>query len=363
MHAPQDPYLIDSHKMMWHSDRIAQWQNAKTDDEKLNVFPIYVEISPVGHCNHRCTFCAVDYIGYKTRALASNTLSNALDSMANSGVKSVMLAGEGEPMLHPDIALITNAAGRHIDLSFTTNGTAMTKKFVDEALHAVKWIKVSMNGGPETYAKIHQTKAGDYERVWKNIEYALGQRCARNLSCAVGIQCVVLPENRAELDSLIRRARETGCDYIVLKPYSQHKSSITTTYQDIDYKDQHALQALVKYYSTDTFKVICRETAMEDWDAKTHKYKTCLSTPYFWAYIMATGDVYGCSAYLLNPEFCYGNIYEASFRDIWLGRKRRSHLKKMETLDISKCRVNCRMNQVNKYLDMVVNPNPHANFI
>jgi radical SAM protein with 4Fe4S-binding SPASM domain len=361
-----DPYLIDSHKLSYHPARVAQWQSAQTIEEKLNVFPIYVEISPVGYCNHRCTFCAVDYIGYVKRKIETPVLNLALDNMAQNGVKSVMFAGEGEPMLHPDIVQITNHAAQvGLDVAFTTNGTALTEKFISKALHNVKWIKVSMNGGAASYGKIHQTKQEDYERVWGNIKAAVDSRRKSNAGCAIGVQCVVLPENIQDLDGIARRARETGVDYLVLKPYSQHKSSITHKHEGVKYSQEYMQQVVsgVKALSNSYFKVIARSQAMEDWDDGAHKYERCNATPYFWAYVMATGDVYSCSAFLLNDEFKLGNVGQSSFKEIWLGDKRKAHITAMESLDISKCRLNCRMNQVNKYLDKIVNPVEHINFI
>lgn len=363
--AQKDPFSIDGQKAHLHPGRIAQWLQAKTVEDKLKVYPIYVEISPVGHCNHRCTFCAVDYIGYQTRRIETEVLNRALSDMASGGVKSVMFAGEGEPMLHPDIAELTiNAHAAGLDVAFTTNGTALTKKFVDQALHAVKWIKVSMNGGEKTYAKIHQTRETDYERVWSQIQFAVEQRNGRGLQTVIGIQCLVLPDNIDELECLCRRAWETGLGYIVFKPYSQHKSSVTQTYAGLTYhKYNELLTSLVEKYSKPAFKVIHRTQAMEGWDAGVHKYEKCHATPYLWAYIMATGDVYSCSAYLLNEEFKLGNINQEPFQGLWEGPRRAKHIEAMETLDISKCRVNCRMNQVNRYLDELANPNPHVNFI
>lgn len=354
----EDPYLIDSHKMMYHSERIAQWQR-----DPLHTYPLYIEISPVGHCNHRCTFCAVDYIGYKARSLDVDILMRRLSEMSQLGVKSVMYAGEGEPMLHKSIDdIVVHTAAMGIDVAFTTNGTLLNK--VISVLEHIKWIKVSMNGGPESYAKIHQTKDSDYERVWANLRSAVIQQSSRPARCTIGIQCVVLPENVGDLEGLIDRAEQTGLDYVVFKPYSQHKSSITRTYEEIRYDEETkaALAALTKF-STSTFKVITRSTAMEDWNVGNHSYSTCHATPYFWAYVMASGDVYSCSAYLLNDEFNMGNINSSSFSEIWLGDKRQRHLEAMKTLDISQCRLNCRMNQVNKYLDKVIKGNSHAAFI
>ena len=34
-----DPYLLDSHKALYHPERITQWMNAKTIEDKMRVFP------------------------------------------------------------------------------------------------------------------------------------------------------------------------------------------------------------------------------------------------------------------------------------------------------------------------------------
>ena len=96
------------------------------------------------------------------------------------------------------------------------------------------------------------------------------------------------------------------------------------------------------------------------------RYCTCYSTPTMWGYIMASGDVYSCSAYLLDERFKLGNISENTMQEIWQSDKRMQHSKYvMNELDINECRVNCRMNSINHYLDKVIDSTkvPHTNFI
>jgi len=54
---------FDSHKLHYHYNRVCEFMN------NGDCYPIYMEVSPVGSCNHRCIFCAYDYIGYPNRKL------------------------------------------------------------------------------------------------------------------------------------------------------------------------------------------------------------------------------------------------------------------------------------------------------
>lgn len=355
-------FAIDSHKIQYHTDRIEQWKA-----DPLNTFPLYVEISPVGHCNHRCTFCAVDYIGYKNRRIEKAVLDSTIPIMAANGVRSIMFAGEGEPLLHPDITEITRFTKKSgIDVAFTTNATAMTQKFVEQGMPYASWIKVSCNAGDaETYAKIHQTNARDWDRVWNNIGYAISYRKANDIKTTIGVQALLLPDNAESLNNLAKTCRNMGVDYLVIKPYSHHLASQTTKYKDIEYRDFYnkTIEAL-KMYACSTFEIVAREASMASWDASERGYSKCYSTPYFWAYVMASGDVYGCSAYLQDERFCYGNINTQGFQDIWLGAKRRASMEYVDKhLDISECRKNCRMDKVNRFLWDIKNPGEHRNFI
>ena len=56
-------------------------------------------------------------------------------------------------------------------------------------------------------------------------------------SLAFGFQALLLPENASSMEDLIKLAKSIGLDYVVIKPYSQHKFSDTHTYENIDYTE------------------------------------------------------------------------------------------------------------------------------
>lgn len=365
-----DRYAIDSHKLIYHPQRVAQYLDAGDDWERAKrIYPLYVEIAPVGACNHRCTFCAVDYIGYKPTRLPVEVAERMLAEMGRQGVRSVMFAGEGEPMLHKEIdRFVLAAANAGIDSAMTTNATVLSDAFLENALPRMSWIKASVNAGTrESYARIHNTKERDFQIVVGNLKRMVEQRNRTGGKCTLGAQILLLPENATEVEGLARLCRdEIGLDYLVVKPYSQHAMSETRRYEEIDYRGFDGLGERLSVLSTENFSVIYRENTMKKHDAKAgERYQTCRATPFFWAYVMATGAVYGCSAFLLDQRFEYGNVLEESFEAIWEGERRRESFDYVrKQLDIRECRLNCRMDEVNRYLDRLMRQDvPHINFI
>ena len=354
-----DKYHIDSHKLIYHVDRVKDWLDGKT------IYPVYMEVSAAGACNHRCTYCGLDFMEYQPRYLDTAIFKERLSEMGRLGLKSIMYAGEGEPFLHRDIVeLIDHTKKSGIDAALTTNGVLFKKEQADSILANTEWIKVSINGATkDTYAEIHQCKPGDFDRVIENMSYAAKVRKDNGYACTLGMQLLLLPENHQEAVALARLARDIGMDYLVIKPYSQHPQSKTTKYSSIKYSDYEYLGEELSELNTDDFNVIFRLRTMKKWDYGERNYSRCQALP-FWSYIDSGGNVWGCSMYIGDERFLYGNIHENTFEQIWHGQKRLDSIRWAESeLDSSQCRINCRMDEINIYLWGLKNPPAHINFI
>ncbi|MBF0147474.1 MAG: radical SAM protein [Magnetococcales bacterium] len=364
----RDPYRIDAHKLIYHPERAARVLAVNGDWERArSVYPIYMEIAPVGACNHRCVFCAVDYIGYQSVRLSYELLAQRVPEMGRLGVKSIMYAGEGEPLLHKDIArIVTMTKDAGIDVAITTNATVLPSGFIEQALARLSWLKVSINAGTAaTYAALHQTKAADFDKAIENMIAMVRQKRASNLECTLGAQILLLQENQHEVETLAKLCRdEIGLDYLVVKPYSQHLFSKTQRYKEFDYQQFVSQGESLAHLNTEKFFIVFRGHTMQKL-ATTQRYHRCYATPFLWGFIMATGTVSGCSAFLLDQRFEYGNINDHTFQEIWEGEGRRRGFEfVMNQLDISECRVNCRMDEINRYLHQIdTRLVPHMNFI
>lgn len=359
----QDRFAIDGHKLYWHLDRVADWQKNPL------VAPIYVEISPVSYCNHKCLFCGLDFAHNERLALDADVLMPRIDEMSRLGVKSIMFAGEGEPLLHPrmaEIAAYTKNSG--IDVSMTTNGMAGNGKIWGELLPSLTWVRFSIDAAtPETYGTVHGVSPASFERTIDSLKEAVRIKREQNLAVTIGVQFLMIQQNLADIETALQLYSGIGVDYLSFKPYSEHpqmlnKSGFTYSAAMIDTIEK-TVQTFVNT-STAKTAIIFRKAATEAYSDCVQRFSSCCALP-FWGYLSSKGDFYTCSVYLNDDRFKVGNMYSETMEAILFGEKRENSITfAAQELEIGhECRVNCRMARINEFLDFLNRKPEHVNFI
>jgi cyclic pyranopterin phosphate synthase len=353
-----DKLKIDSHKLIYHIPRVFHWLQGK------NVYPLYVEIAPYGGCNQRCNFCAFDYLKYKPTVLDEACLKKFIKIAAKKGIKSIMYAGEGEPLLHKNISRIvrfTKYSG--IDVAITSNAVMFSKELAQRCIPYLSWFRASINAGTaKTYSSIHRTDSRDFAIVLRNLKEAVRIRNKKKYDCTIGAQFLLLPQNYSEAELLARKSHDIGLDYLIIKPYSQHPASINRVKSGFTYENLSRLEKKLEGYAKRNFSVIFRRHSMEKLDENI-PYGHCLGLP-FATFISSKGDIYPCSIFFGEKEFAFGNLYKEGFTKIWEGKRRKRILDFIcSKWNIEKCRKICRLDEINRYLWELKNPVKHSNFI
>ena len=344
---------IDSHKLMYHPQKVANW--IETGDS----YPVHIEIGLTSRCNHRCTFCALDFLERK-EDINTEALLRALKEMGEKGVKSVMFGGEGEPLLHKDIILLTKKAKEYgLDVAITTNGIFFDQEKIEQCLSHLSWIKFSIDAGtPETYAKIHRTTESQFYKLLENIKNAVEYKKKHNLNSTIGAQFLMIPQNLNEITILAEKLSEIGVDYLSIKPYSHHPRSFNNLI--VDNGEYNKIEKDLEGFSNENFKVFFRKATIKRIQ-EGNAYSECYGL-HFFCLIDAKGNILPCNLFYENLEFTYGNLNERSFSEIWEGEKKKQVLWKIKQKGVQECRVGCRCDVTNRYLDRLKNPLSHDNF-
>ena len=352
-----DKFNIDSHKLMFHPKRVNSWLEGE------DIYPIYTEVGLTSFCNQKCVFCAFDYYK-KDQFLKTECFEKFAVEAFSKGVKSMLFAGEGEPLLHPDIieiAEFTKQSG--IDIALSTNGVLFHKDNAERLLKVFSWVRFSMDSGcSKTYSLVHNTGEEEFRKIINNIKQSVRIKRENKYNVIIGVQFVLIPQNYKDIMRAVKIASDIGVDYLVFKPYSHHPLSKNKFTLNIDPKHISALKRKMQRYIRSDFSVIFRDSAF-DRIGRGKNYDKCLSLP-FVAFIMANGDIYPCSVFLNQSEYVLGNICSESFEEIWHGKIRKKIMDKI-LLDssIGECRKACRLDPINEYLWQLKNPNLHVNFI
>ena len=348
--------FLDGSKLVYHLDRVQDWLEGK------EIFPIHVEISPSSACNQRCILCCVDYKGHRPEILSRDVLISLVSELSRNRVKSVLLAGEGEPLLNKNIAeFITKGSEKGINIALNSNAVLLTEELSEAILPHLIWARFTIQSPyPDKYAKIHVAKESDFYKVKENIQKAVAIKRRKKLSVTLGIQQILVNENWNDVYGNAKLSKSLGVDYFTIKRFSKHPDNMYDVPEDL-YKRAIEQFKKCEKLTDENFKSLVRWNQFEVQCIRN--YKKCIGLPFI-TQILANGDISPCCQFFDDNSKSLGNLYENTFSGIWLSERKRKVMKDIEeNIDVSKCMTYCRHHSTNMFLWQFFEPPAHSNFI
>jgi MoaA/NifB/PqqE/SkfB family radical SAM enzyme len=181
--------------------------------------PYHVEIYPSDRCNIDCFFCSTASIrGDDELPLAR--IEQLVGEMQQAGTRSIRFAGGGEPLFHrktKDLLRMIGKSGIPIE-NITTNAVLLGQDMTGILLDGhCDEIIVSLNtADPDSYARMMQTPARNFDRVLTNVRHIVAERNRRKMrNPQIVLQYLVWKENYKSIPRMYALARELHVDSIL----------------------------------------------------------------------------------------------------------------------------------------------------
>ena len=203
------------------------------------VSPITIDTWPSLSCNARCPLCPYKLSGARDEVDRSDVLSlmdenlasEVLSGAAGFGVRSVILTGGGDPLLHPGVVNIARTARRvGLQWAMFTNGLRLDARLAEALLQErPTFLRVSLDAGTaEEHARVYALPESAFHEIVHNVVTA-GVCARRHGLRSVGMSFTLLPtvtdSQLTAIWSLLRRVLQTcgnGLGLVAFRPRLIH---------------------------------------------------------------------------------------------------------------------------------------------
>jgi cyclic pyranopterin phosphate synthase len=178
----------------------------------------YLRVSVTDRCDFRCVYCMAENMTFlpKQDLLSLEELDRVCTAFIEKGIRKIRLTG-GEPLVRRGIMTLVESLSRHLrsgaldELTFTTNGSQLSR-FADELhAHGVRRINVSVDTLDGAKFKAI-TRWGDLAKVRGGIA------AAQRAGLGIKINMVALKDvNEDEIPEMLRWAHGEGMDLTLIE--------------------------------------------------------------------------------------------------------------------------------------------------
>lgn len=241
-----------------------------------------------------------------------------IDQLKALGVKSLLLSGDGEPWLHPEIiGIIDYIKNSGMSLQINTNLTFRNEEVV-EAFGKCELLSVNLSAPNNLlYGNLQSRHKEDFSNLVKNLELYI-KSYKKNSKPYIRIIYTITKNNYRNVVEMLKLADFIGIPFVKFKVFSsiQETNSLCLSSKDIVmlkkiisgidssyFKTKTNLHAILNYYNYAPKTVF--------------KLKGCL-IGYLQLSIELNGDLHLCCH---NHNLLIGNINNTSIKKAWFGHK------------------------------------------
>jgi radical SAM protein with 4Fe4S-binding SPASM domain len=370
----------DRRKLLFHPRAIADIL------EKGDTWPVTVNTGFTTYCNHSCIWCST---AYTTRIkptlkerddllIQPEVWIENIRLLAKHGTKGLIIAGQGEPLLHPKADIMLEAVAE-ADLKYMlfTNGQKLHEKYYDSFFRSGLAIRFSVDAASsEMHEKWHAAESengkgrSNFTKVLDNISALVAEKKRRKSALPhIGCQMICSAMTQPDFENFAKLFREIGVDYVVYKSLQSNPgtrgliASSLSIHNSLEERSQYAadmlteLEAIKAKYQSDTFDVFIKSAQIETAYVKefngAENYKKCRAhslTPM----IEPDGKVYLCVDHGGVESMVIGNIYQQNIEEIWLSEKRQQVISSIDL--VNKCPAGCFLDEANMLLEELSTP-------
>lgn len=281
---------------MKERERVAATRTNLCDAIPLRT-PFIVQFTPTSFCNFKCNYCwqslPIDVLNQKftKQVMDIDLFQKAIDGLIqfDEKVKLILLAGLGEPLLHPQIDQMVcyarnSGVAERIDI--LTNASLLTKEMSDRLIAAkLDRLRISLQGLSTNKYKTVCGVAVDFDRIIANISYFYENRS--DTSIYIKIIDSALESGDAERFKDIFSKISDACEVEFISPFTK----------EIDYSK-------IINEMKGTFRI----------NGDMNGSKSC-PLPFYMVGVHPNGDI--CPWCTADIATVYGNINQKTIAEIW----------------------------------------------
>lgn len=323
--------------------------------EKLNYFfnkhktLVSVELDLTNKCDSNCPKCT----GMRKNpdSLTLEQIMRFVDEFSEIDGKSIILAGGGEPLLHPNfIEALYQIKIKALKAGIYSNGFSLDEDKAKAIIDSCSFFRISLDAGTsKIYKKTHGRGKDYFGKVVENMKMFSKLKKESNKDISYGASFLTGEFTKKDILNFFKLCKECGLDYGQLKPFLNEQTNI--------YKE---LQKGKELYEDKNFKVISSYHKYNHFkDEDKRPYTKCWGM-FFNGVVTADFKMFVCANHRQNEKYFIGDLNKNSLKEIMNSSK---IIDVFSNIDFSDCPYYCRNDDLNRELEGYTQDIKHKEFL